>query len=397
MLQTNTDPRLKHSGTGNIWCAIPVFNNKGTVRDVVAGCRNILKNVVVVDDGSTDVDLSSLLSDMDVVVLKHLKNLGKGQTIMTASGYIEARGGTHMITIDADGQHYPKDIEKFIPMIQESDCSLIIGCRNFNTDNVPDKSRFGRKFANLWLRLETGVQIDDCQSGFRAYPVRYLNRMNFKGSHYDFEAEVLAKAAWAGLQLKTVSIDVYYPKPEDRISGFKPFMDNLRISLIHSMLVGRRLLPLRHKRLVKEKKTDLTLLRHPGKFLKMLLKENATPEGLAMSAAVGIFIAVLPLLFVHTLVIMYVATRLNLNKIVALNIQHLCMPPFVPVICIQVGYYLKHGRFLTNISFETIFSDVSARIGEWFLGSLIIAPVGAALIGAVIFVSASMIKKTRYS
>lgn len=391
MLQSNS------VHTDHIWCAIPVFNNKAAIRDVAAGCRSVLKNVVVVDDGSTDADLSSLLSDMDVVVLKHGKNLGKGQAILTASGYIEAHGGTHMITIDADGQHYPRDIEKFIPMIQESDSNIIIGCRNFDTDNVPDKSRFGRKFANFWLRLETGVQINDCQSGFRAYPVRYLNQMDFKGSHYDFEAEALAKAAWAGLQLETVSIDVYYPKPEERISSFKPFMDNLRISLIHSMLVGRCLLPLRHKRLVKEKKTDFTLLRHPGKFLKMILKENATPEGLAMSAAVGIFIAVLPLFFIHTIVIMYVATRLNLNRLMAINIQHLCMPPFVPVICIQVGYYLKHGNLLTTISFQTMFSDISARLWEWLLGSLIVAPIGAILIGAIIFVTASFLQKVRYN
>lgn len=388
MLQSNTE---------HIWCAIPVFNNKDTVRGVVAGCRSILKNVVVVDDGSSDADVKSLLAGLDVTVLRHEKNLGKGQAILTASRCIEERGGAYMITIDADGQHYPADIEKFIPLIKQGNSNLIIGCRNFETDNVPGKSRFGRKFANFWLRLEAGIQVDDCQSGFRAYPVKYLNRLIFKGAHYDFEAEALAKAAWAGLELKTVSIDVHYPKPEERVSSFRPFVDNLRLSLIHSMLVGRRLLPLSHKRLVEKKKSDITLFRHPGKFLKMILKENATPEGLAMSAAVGVFIAALPLFFIHTIVIMYVATRLNLNKIMALNIQHLCMPPFVPVICIQVGYYLKHGNLLTTISFETMFSDISARLWEWVLGSLIVAPIGAILIGAIIFVTASLFQKVRYN
>ncbi len=393
----NSPLQDNYTDTDHIWCVVPVFNNKATVRGVATGCRAILKNCVVIDDGSTDADITSLLSDLDLVVLRHEKNLGKGQAILTASRYIEERGGTYMITIDADGQHYPKDIEKFIPLIHDNDTSLIIGCRDFDTDNVPGGSRFGRKFANFWMRLETGLQIDDCQSGFRAYPVRYLNQLEFKGSHYDFEAEVLAKAAWAGLQLRTVLIDVHYPKPEERVSSFKPFMDNLRLSLIHSMLVGRRLLPLRHKRLVKGKKTDLTLLRHPVEFFKILLSENATPEGLAIAAAVGIFLAVLPLLFIHTIVILYVATRLNLNKIVAVNVQHICMPPFVPVISIQVGYYLKHGYWLTDISFKTIFSDVSARMGEWVLGSLIVAPVGAVLVGVVVFLSATLIKKVRYN
>jgi len=376
-----------------IWCAVPVFNNRDTVKGVVAGCSSVLNNVVVVDDGSTDADISSLLSDMDVVVLKHDKNLGKGQAILTAAKHIEARGGRYMITIDADGQHSPRDIEKFIPLICKSDSSIIIGCRDFNTDNVPSKSRFGRKFANFWLRVETGIYIDDCQSGFRAYPVRYLNQLKFKGSHYDFEAEVLAKAAWAGLQFRTVAIDVIYPKPGHRISSFKPFLDNLRISLIHSMLVGRRLLPLKHKRLVSQKKIDLKILRHPGKLLKMLLMENATPEGLAMSAAVGTFLAVLPLLFVHTVVILYVASRLNLNKIVAVNIQHFFMPPFVPALCIEIGYYTRNGHWLTDVSFKTIFSQFSDRLIEWLLGSLIIAPISAVLMGIAVFFSANLIKR----
>ena len=379
-----------------IWCAIPVFNNKETVRDVATACRALLSHVVVIDDGSTDADPAAVLSGLDVKLLRHEKNMGKGVAIRTASKYIEEQGGLYMITIDADGQHYPDDFRKFIPLISESDSDIIIGCRNFDTGNVPAKSRFGRKFANFWLRVETGVEIDDCQSGFRAYPVRYLNQLQFKGLHYDFEAEVLAKAVWSGMHLRPVPIDVHYPKPEERVSSFRPFLDNLRLSLIHSMLVGRRLLPLRHKKLVKSgNKPDLTFLRHPGKFLVMLLKENATPGGLAMAAAVGIFFAALPLLFVHTLVILYVAARLNLNKVVAVNVQHLCMPPFVPALCIEVGYYLRHGRWLTDLSFATVFAQFSSRLFEWFLGSLIIAPAGAILIGAIFYTSALLVQKAR--
>ena len=303
-----------------------------------------------------------------------------------------------MITVDADGQHDPRDMERFFPLIGESETRLIVGCRDFNTEHVPASSRFGRAFANFWLKAETGVSVDDCQSGFRAYPVRHLNRLQFKGSRYDFEAEVLAKAAWAGLELVTVPVSVSYPRPEERVSSFKPVLDNFRLTLIHSMLVGRRLLPLPHKRLVEGKpKLDLSLLRHPGKVVKLLLQENATPEGLAMSAAVGVFLAVLPLLFVHTLVILYVALRLNLNKIVAVNVQHIAMPPFVPALCIETGYYLRHGRWLTDLSFATVFQQFSARLYEWFLGSLLIAPLLAAVTGLVVFTIASMIKKIRYA
>jgi len=376
----------------SLWCAVPVFNNRDTIKEVVSGCLSVLKQVVVVDDGSTDADVAALLSEMDVVVLKHRTNLGKGKAILTASRYIEEQGGRFMITIDGDGQHDPADIRKFIPVLDDNDPAIIIGSRNFDTENVPGKSRFGRRFANFWLRVETGVQADDCQSGFRAYPVACLNRMKFRGSHYDFEAEVLAKAVWAGLGIKTVAVNVIYPEPGKRVSSFKPFLDNLRISHTHAMLVARRLLPLRHRRLVKGEKFDFRMVRHPGEFLMKLLKENATPGGLALSAAVGFFLAVLPLLFMHTIVILYIATRLNLNRIVAVNVQHLCMPPFIPALCIEVGYFIRNGQWLTHISFETVFVQFSDRLVEWLLGSLIIAPLGAMLIACITYFSAILIK-----
>lgn len=379
-----------------IWCAVPVFNNATTVRAVVAGCRAIMKNIVVIDDGSTDADVSALLSGLDATVLRHEKNLGKGQAILTASRHIEQQGGEYMITIDADGQHDSRDLEKIFPLMREDGTDIIIGCRDFNTVNVPASSRFGRAFANFWLKVETGQTVDDCQSGFRAYPVRYLNQLRFKGSHYDFEAEVLAKSAWAGLTLITVPINVMYPKPEERVSSFKPFLDNLRLTGIHSMLVGRRLIPIPHKKLVRDPSAfDLSLLRHPGKVLKMLLLEHATPEGLAMSAAVGIFLAVLPILFMHTLVILYVSMRLNLNKMVALNVQHLAMPPFIPALCIEVGYFLRHGAWLTDLSFKTVFEQFSSRLYEWFLGSLVIGPLAAVLVGGLMYIAAIVIKRVR--
>lgn len=381
--------------TEHIWCVIPVFNNKDTVKAVVLGCRSYLQKVVVVDDGSTDTDVSELFSDSDIEVLKHNHNKGKGRAILTALRHIEARGGRFMITIDADGQHYPQDLKKFIPLLQDDETSIIIGNRKFNEKNIPNSSRFGRKLSNFWLRVETGVSIYDSQSGFRAYPVKNLSRLNLKGSHYDFEAEVLARAVWAGLYLKTVEIDVWYPEPHTRVSSFKPFLDNFRISCMHARLVGRRLLPFPHQKVVVtlKKQVDFSLMLHPVKLLKKLLKENASPAGLSLSAAVGTFFAVLPLISMHTLVIAYVATRLHLNKIMALNIQHLCMPPFVPLICIELGYYMRNGRWLTDVNLNTVFGQLPARLIEWLLGSLIVAPIAAFLIGIIVFSAAQIFRK----
>ncbi len=383
---------------GFLWAALPVYNNRETLRRVVVETLAVVDHVVVVDDGCTDADVGELLAGLDVTILSHDRNRGKGAAILTASRYIESRGGTYMVTVDTDGQHLPADITRFIPAIDPDNPAVIIGCRDFNTPNVPGSSRFGRSFANFWLLVETGCVVNDCQSGFRAYPVRELNRLTFSGSRYDFEAEVLARAAWAGLGLRMVDIGVIYPKPEERVSSFRPFMDNLRLTHCHAMLVLRRLLPIPHRKLVRRQKSfDLSLLRHPAKVLRLLLRENATPEGLALAAGVGMLIAVLPIFFLHTGVILYVAQRLRLNKLVALNIQHLAMPPFVPALCIELGYYLRHGRWLTDLSFATVFRQFSARLYEWFLGSLLIAPLAALLAGGIMYVTAAAIRKYRYA
>lgn len=377
---------------GRIWVAVPVYNNAKTVRVVAEACCSVVDRVVVVDDGSADADVAKLLAGLDVTVLRHDTNKGKGAAILTASRFVEERGGRYLITIDGDGQHVPGDIKTFLPLLEGDDPVLVVGSRDFNTPNVPGSSRFGRAFANLWLRVETGVRISDCQSGFRAYPVRELNRLRCRGRRYDFEAEVLARASWAGIPLRETGISVVYPKKEERVSSFRPFLDNLRLTHSHALLVLRRLLPLPHRKLVKTEKTDWGLLLRPREFFRTLALQNATPDGLALSAALGTFIAALPIPF-HTGVIFYAATRLRMNLLMALNIQHLCMPPVVPAICIEVGYYLRTGRWITDLSFETVFGQWKDRLLEWFLGSLVIGPLLAIVFGAVTYGIASILRK----
>jgi uncharacterized protein (DUF2062 family) len=373
---------------------IPVFNNKDTIKAVAMECRSRLRHVVVMDDGSTDTDVEALFAGSDVRVLRHEQNRGKGEAIRTALRYVKAQGGRFMITIDADGQHYPRDIEKFIPLLQDDETAIVVGCRDLSVEHVPGRSRFGREFANLWLWVEAGTSIDDCQSGFRAYPVEYTSQLTLSGSRFAFEAEVLTRAVWAGLKLKSVPIDVWYPEPGLRVSSFRPVVDNLRLGCMHARLVGRRLLPLPHRKLVSssEKRVDPRVLLHPIKLLKSLITENATPGLLAASAAVGTFLAALPLVSLHTLVIIYVATRLQLNRVMAVAIQNLCMPPFVPLLCIELGHRMRYGRWLTEISGKTIFGEIHHRLFEWLLGSLVVAPVAAVVVGGVVFVGAELVQ-----
>jgi hypothetical protein len=79
---------------------------------------------------------------------------------------------------------------------------------------------------------------------------------------------------------------------------------------------------------------------------------------------------------------------LQLNKVMAVSIQNLCMPPFVPMICIEVGYRMRHGRWLTDFSATVIFGEAHHRLFEWLLGSLVVAPIAAVVVGGVVFAGA---------
>lgn len=372
--------------TDRVWVVIPVFNNGATVQAVARACRAEVPHVVVVDDGSTDADVAALLDGAGVTVLRHAVNQGKGRALLTGLRHVREQGGEFMLTLDADGQHHPADIRKFFPVLASNPAAIVLGARRMEAQHVPAASRFGMRFSNFWLRLETGVAMKDTQSGFRAYPVRYISQLDFNSSRYDFEVEVLARAAWAGVEVLSVDVDVTYAEPGRRISHFRPFLDNLRISLLHVRLVARHLCPWPHRRLVPRVVAPWRrFFRHPMSFFKELLVEHATPAELGVSAAVGVFLATLPLISLHTVAIVYVTTRLRLNRLMAVAIQNICMPPVVPFLCVELGYFLRHGRWLRELTWAAWGQEAPQRVWEWFLGSLVLAPLLAVIVGLLVF------------
>ena len=339
---------------------IPVYDNERTVLQVALEARRLHPHVLVIDDGSTRLpdDFDNILQTNDIRLIRHPQNCGKGVALQTALKDLHERHVDYMITLDADGQHSPSDIPTFIDLLEKEGQNhdlLVIGVRDFNAPNVPESSKFGRKFSNFWIKLETGVTCADTQSGFRAYPVEPLSKLKFHCARYNFEIEVLTRGLWGGLKLRELPIHVTYEPPEKRISHFHPWKDNIRLSLLHT---------------------------------------TATPELLAISAAVSSFLAVLPLISCHMLVILYVCIRLNLNKVMALAIQNLYMPPFTPFLCIELGYFMRHGTFLREASLQTIVHELPYRFWEWLLGSLVIAPIAAILSGLITYVTAKRLQKS---
>lgn len=233
---------------------IPLYNHAKTVLAVAEGARKHLADVRIIDDGSTDLpeDFEEKLKTLDVKLIRHETNSGKGAALKTAAKVLAAENIDYMIVLDADAQHDPDDIPKFIEAVEKNHASVVIGCRDFNTENVPGSSRFGRKFSNFWCYVETGRYCDDTQSGFRAYPVEAFHRLKLYCNRYNFEIEVLVKLIRAGFTPVDIPIKVTYEPRGKRISHFHPWKDNFRLSLLHTALVARRLLPIPYKRLAPE-------------------------------------------------------------------------------------------------------------------------------------------------
>ena len=369
--------------------AIPLYNNPETILDVAAACRRQLDDVLVVDDASTRLppDFEMALAAMDIGLLRRERNGGQGAAILDAAALLGKKGFDYIITPDADGQHFPEDIPAFIHLIEtegQRNDLVVVGVRDFSVDNVPAASVFGRKFSNFWVKLESGVSCQDTQSGFRAYPVQALLKSRCFCRRYTFIVESLVRLLWGGVRLAEVPVRTLYQPKGQYVTHFRPFADNLRFSLLHTWLVCRRLLPWPMRRLVpKATAAAPSLFRNPRAFLKYLLQENATPEMLGVSAGVSTFLAVLPLFSCHMAVILYACIRLKLNKIMALAIQNLYMPPLTPFLCIELGHYMQHGHFLKEASMQTLFREAHLRLLDWLLGSLVLAPLLAVAAGLV--------------
>jgi uncharacterized protein (DUF2062 family) len=368
--------------------AIPVYNHGGTLRAVVERALAVHPEVLVVDDGSTDGG-GDTLRGLPVRLLRHETNRGKGQAILTAAREAHRLGMTHLATVDADGQHDPAELENFLGLLREAPEALVVGTRRFGAD-VPGASRFGRSFSNFWLRVQTGVRIGDTQSGFRVYPVAVLLELPLRESGFSFEIEVLVRAAWAKVPLREVEVSVSYPA--DRVSHFLMLRDNARLSLLNFKLTMRTILPWPHRAIGTVAPTGVSAL-HPLRAIRALLSENSTPRELALAATLGVFIGTLPFFGVHTLMILVAAGVMRLNRIWAVTVSQVTMPPLVPALAIEVGHFMRFGSFLTEFNLQTLGAEGFERLWEWFLGSLLLGPLLGGIAGLLTYLTATLLQR----
>jgi glycosyltransferase involved in cell wall biosynthesis len=172
-------------------------------------------------------------------------NQGKGGAMMAGLREAQRRGHTHALQIDADGQHDPGDIPKFLATARARVAELVCGTPVYDA-SIPKGRLYGRYLTHVWVWINTlSFEIRDSMCGFRVYPlnatVAVLDSATL-GRRMDFDTEVLVRLYWRGVRFANVPTRVTYPL--DGISHFKALRDNVLISRMHARLFFGMLLRL---------------------------------------------------------------------------------------------------------------------------------------------------------
>jgi glycosyltransferase involved in cell wall biosynthesis len=218
---------------------LPTYNNAATVTDIIHRSLKLAVPTYIVNDGSTD-GTDRVLSSLDAPglhILTHDRNRGKAAAMLTGFHAAAADGCSHAATVDTDGQLDPEQVPLLFEMASSNPSALVLGARDLKIAHCPTRSTVGRRLANLLIRIECGLCIEDSQCGLRVYPLRFITRTPIAAERYGFETEVIVRAGWAGTPVVQVPVACrYFQNP---VSHFRPWMDTCRAIRMHARLLVR--------------------------------------------------------------------------------------------------------------------------------------------------------------
>jgi glycosyltransferase involved in cell wall biosynthesis len=229
---------------------IPVYNHEHAVGAVVHAVLAHNVPCVLVDDGSS-TECARVLDQLakdnpgKLILLRHPVNRGKGGAVLTGVQRAAEAGYTHVLQIDADGQHNTADIPVFLERSKEEPNAVINGYPIYD-HSVPKLRFYGRYMTHIWVWINTlSFVIKDSMCGFRVYPVEAvtsLTRRHKIGERMNFDTEILVRLYWDGLGVVNVPTRVGYPT--DGVSHFRGWHDNVLITRMHTILFFGMLLRL---------------------------------------------------------------------------------------------------------------------------------------------------------
>ena len=205
---------------------IPAYNESGRVGAVIDSTRTYLP-VLVVDDGSTD-GTAARAEEHDATVLRQQPNQGKGAALRAGFFWALDEGYEAVITLDADGQHDPAEIPKFLHIYSQCSADLIIGARDFS--QIPLVRRFANTIGRWSLSWALGQPVRDNQSGYRLHSRRMMEAvLNSQEQGFEFEVDVIVECVQSGYQLEWVPIRTIYAGEKSHINPLEHSVNWMRI------------------------------------------------------------------------------------------------------------------------------------------------------------------------
>jgi len=212
-------------------CAVlPAFDESRAIGGVVAGVRPHVDAVLVVDDGSAD-GTAEQAERAGAVVIRHVTNQGKGRALRTALAWVLERPYTHVLLMDADGQHAPADVPALIAAGARPTVDLVVGERAFSREAMPPARYYSNVVGSWALSKFIGVSVADTQSGFRLIRCDALRGIGLTARGYEIETEMLIRLAQRGARLQGVPVRAVYG-PGMSPSKLRPVRDTTRTCLL---------------------------------------------------------------------------------------------------------------------------------------------------------------------
>jgi glycosyltransferase involved in cell wall biosynthesis len=373
---------------------VPTYNNEKTLDKLLQEVMSYTDQIIVVNDGSTDSTSEILAQFQSLHQINYEKNVGKGWALRCGFKKALELGFQYAITIDSDGQHFAEDLPKFLDEAEKNPDCLIIGKRNMEQEGIPGKSSFGNKFSNFWYWVETGYKMGDTQSVYRLYPVEQLQSMKFFTRKFEFEIEVIVRAAWKGIFVTSVPVKIFYEEKSKRVSHFRPFQDFSRISVLNTVLV-----------------TIAIAYIKPRDFFRKLIKKETRQELLhqlfhpddshfkkAASIGFGVFMGIVPIWGFQMITAIALAIVFKLNKALVILAANISFPPFIPFIL-----YLSHltgkiwmGEKAVDISFSKgiTLQVIQDSFAQYLFGAITLSIFSGLLAASISFLCLKLFRRT---
>ena len=382
--------------TLKICVIIPTYNNERTLKTVIDGLLEITKDLIVINNSATDATFRILKTYTEITQIFLTKNKGNGNALRIGFKKAEVLGYDFAVTLKPDGQYYLEDIAVFVNQLEfETNKNLLlIGSTNRDQKTVSGRVSFTDKLSIFLYKLQTGIQLKNTHSGFRLYPLKELNKIKFFTTKSEFEIETIVKAAWRGISVKNVTVNVSID-PQERATHLKSIKGFLRISLLNTWFILVAFLYIKPRNLIRE-------FREKGirRFIKEeILGNNESPLKSAQAMALGVFIGLTPLWGFHTILVLSLAVLFKLNKAISFAFTNVSFPPFVPFTVyagIMIGnYVLGEPTDYSFADFEENFEFVKS-LKTYVVGSFILASVVSVMVGIVAYLLLFLYAKKKH-